>query len=680
MVDEKDCDHETENVDAVNETSVEGVILPFNDKGINCSPEEAKYHLLFREEATVKLLTQETDQKGEVKLWRLGMCHAGVIVWEWDLKTKEIRAEGLAEGPPFYYESLKGNTWEDMAHEDDRERVLAALQRFEEMGYVSFDCFFRLATEIPRWVHARDMQLVLDANQEPTTVIGIFFDATESQLAKEDVCWGRELPQDDSEDKFNWHRMLSEFERHEGDRDRIYKIRRQCVDQFGSIMAVSDVPAFLKDTDLEYVALNKAFMSFVGLSSEEIFKLGDEAIWGKEESDYLERLCRCALNGESVTENHFRNINGELLEFRDEVYPDWDYNGGVSGAWVIMVRVETEDGPGAGQWPYRKRISSHVQSIDQKVHLAAQRNCIVLLTGESGCGKNHLARQIHKASKRAKEPFVILNCAALPKELVESELFGHEEGAFTGARGRKKGLFELAGTGTALLDEIGDMPSNLQPKLLTFLDERCFKRLGGEVDIQCKARIMATTNRDLKREVAEGRFRQDLFYRLNVLAIKVPPLRQRPEEIPSIVQGLLPDLTKTSELERIPELDGLAMKKLLGYHWPGNIRELRNVLERAITHADGAKIGAEHIVFDTDDEDDKGHLRGLETSKTPLPLRNPSNKEIKALYEEYIIQKGGSSTDIAKYCDVDDSTVRKWFQKAKLPVRKAGRPRKKRSE
>jgi transcriptional regulator with AAA-type ATPase domain/PAS domain-containing protein len=680
MVDEKDCDHETENVDAANETSVEGVILPFNDKGVNCSPENAKYHLLFREEATVKLLTQETDQKGEVKLWRLGMCHAGVIVWEWDLKTKEIRAEGLAEGPPFYYESLKGNTWEDIAHEDDRERVLEALQRFEEMGYVSFDCFFRLATEIPRWVHARDMQLVLDANQEPTTVIGIFFDATESQLAKEHVCWGQELPQDDSEDKFNWHRMFSELDRHEDDRIRIDKIRDQCADQFGSMMAVSDVPAFLKDTDLKCLALNKAFMSFVGLSSEEIFKLGDEAIWGKEESDYLERLCRRALNGESVTENHVRNINGKLLEFRDEVYPHWGYGGEVFGVWVIIFRVEPEDGPGAGQWPYRTRISSHMQSIDQKVHLAAHRNCVVLLTGESGSGKDYLARRIHDLSKRADQPFLNWNSGGSSPYLIESDLFGHEKGAFTGAIKQKKGLAELAGHGTLFLNEIGDLPLELQTKLLTFLDERTFSRLGGEKTLECHARIVAATNRKLRQEVAEGRFRKDLFYRLNVLAIEVPPLRQRREDIPSIVRELLPKLATINELEYVPELDGSAMNKLLGYHWPGNIRELGNVLEYAIIHANSAEIGADHILFDTDEEDDTGSFRDLETSKSPLPLRNPSNKEIKALYDDFILQKGGSSTDIAKYCDVDDSTVRKWFQKAKLPLRKAGRPKKKSAE
>jgi DNA-binding NtrC family response regulator len=175
-----------------------------------------------------------------------------------------------------------------------------------------------------------------------------------------------------------------------------------------------------------------------------------------------------------------------------------------------------------------------------------------------------------------------MNCAALPPELAESELFGHEAGAFTGAAGRKRGLLELAEGGTLLLNEIGDLPSALQAKLLTFLDQRAFTRVGGERTIGVNARILAATNRDLKADVREGRFRQDLFYRINVLTIHVPSLQERKEDIPSLVQTLLARLAAEMQLPEVPVIDGYSMDRLVAYHWPGNVRELRNVLERAL--------------------------------------------------------------------------------------------------
>jgi DNA-binding NtrC family response regulator len=226
--------------------------------------------------------------------------------------------------------------------------------------------------------------------------------------------------------------------------------------------------------------------------------------------------------------------------------------------------------------------SDAMKSTLSKARYAAATDSIILLLGESGSGKDYLARWIHDHSKRAKGPFFAINCAAVAHELAESELFGHEAGAFTGARGRKRGLLELAEGGTLLLNEIGELSLPLQSKLLTFLDTRSFPRVGGEKSISVNARLMAATHRDLEEEVAKGRFLQSLFYRLNVFSIRVPPLRERSTDIPVLIREIMERLAAEMQLMEIPELDASALSSLSHYSWPGNVRELRNVLERAL--------------------------------------------------------------------------------------------------
>src|SRR4051794_29794114 len=205
----------------------------------------------------------------------------------------------------------------------------------------------------------------------------------------------------------------------------------------------------------------------------------------------------------------------------------------------------------------------------------------VLLTGESGTGKDLAAKVIHYASDRATRPFMNITCSALPESLLESELFGHERGAFTGADRQKRGLFEMADGGTVFLDEIGEMVPALQAKLLRFLEEKTFKRVGGAVDIQVDVRVIAATNRHLEEEVREGRFREDLFYRLNVLPIPLPPLRDRPDDIPQLVNFYV-DSYNSEFRKRIRGVTPDALQQLQRYTWPGNVRELRNTVERAM--------------------------------------------------------------------------------------------------
>ncbi|MBI5248184.1 MAG: sigma-54-dependent Fis family transcriptional regulator [Desulfomonile tiedjei] len=234
--------------------------------------------------------------------------------------------------------------------------------------------------------------------------------------------------------------------------------------------------------------------------------------------------------------------------------------------------------------------SEAMRSTLQKARQAAAGDSVVLLLGESGTGKDYLARFIHNHSSRADGPFFAINCAAVSPELAESELFGHEPGAFTGARGRKRGLLELAERGTLLLNEIGELSPELQAKLLTFLDTRSFTRVGGEVSIPVDARLIAATNRDLQKEVAEGRFRTDLFYRLNVLSIRVPLLCERVQDIPVLAREIIAQLVAEMDLSHIPEVDAASMTALANYSWPGNVRELRNVIERSLMLSSGGTM------------------------------------------------------------------------------------------
>ena len=213
----------------------------------------------------------------------------------------------------------------------------------------------------------------------------------------------------------------------------------------------------------------------------------------------------------------------------------------------------------------------------------------VLLTGESGTGKDLAAKVIHYASDRATKPFMNITCSALPETLLESELFGHERGAFTGADRQKRGLLESAEGGTVFLDEIGEMVPALQAKLLRFLEEKTFKRVGGSVDLHVNIRVIAATNRDLNAEVRAGRFREDLFYRLNVIAIQLPSLRERGEDIPRLIKYYV-DVYNTEFRKRITGVSAAAMSVLSAYRWPGNIRELRNLVERAMLLAPGAEL------------------------------------------------------------------------------------------
>jgi transcriptional regulator with GAF, ATPase, and Fis domain len=221
--------------------------------------------------------------------------------------------------------------------------------------------------------------------------------------------------------------------------------------------------------------------------------------------------------------------------------------------------------------------------------VAASEATTVLLEGENGTGKDLVAKTLHYESPRQAEPFIAINCAAIPETLLESELFGYEKGAFTDARQQKRGLFEMADGGTVFLDEIGEMVPGLQAKLLRFLEEKTFKRVGGAADIRVDVRVVAATNRNLEQEVKQGKFREDLYYRLNVLPIALPPLRARTEDIPRLVHYFV-DGFNSEFRKRVRRVSPETMKRLQAYGWPGNIRELRNAIERAMLLVEGDEL------------------------------------------------------------------------------------------
>ncbi len=238
--------------------------------------------------------------------------------------------------------------------------------------------------------------------------------------------------------------------------------------------------------------------------------------------------------------------------------------------------------------------SPRMQKVLQLIAKVADSASNILILGESGTGKELVARAIHFNSSRRDKPFVTVNCSALPEPLLESELFGHMKGSFTGAVANKEGLFELADQGTIFLDEIGETPLGIQVKLLRVLQEREFRRIGGTKDIRVDVRVIAATNKDLQREVQAGKFREDLFYRLDVIPIHLPPLREHREDIPRLVEHFLARFGAASGKE-VPGVHPEAMRMLLDHDWKGNVRELENVIERVMTLSSGQQVQPEHL-------------------------------------------------------------------------------------
>jgi len=334
--------------------------------------------------------------------------------------------------------------------------------------------------------------------------------------------------------------------------------------------------SFVKNRSMRYVWVSAQFAKTLGRSRREVQGRLDSEFFDTVDEVEEERQGEAVSRGATVHFRCIRIIDGTRRVFQETLWPVPQGSGG-EAQWILGVSrlLEAEEIAVDVQ-------RSSVFKIEGELLEAARSASIVLITGESGCGKDHLARYIHDNLEPSSGPFFSINCAAISPELAESELFGHEAGAFTGARTRKRGLLELAEGGTLLLNEIGELSLPLQAKLLTFLDTRKITRVGGEKEISVNARLIAATNKDLEEEVQQGRFRKDLFYRINVLNIDVPPLRKRQEDLPQIAAKILEELSKELGMPEPLQITRAHMKAMKQYPWPGNIRELRNVLERAM--------------------------------------------------------------------------------------------------
>lgn len=305
----------------------------------------------------------------------------------------------------------------------------------------------------------------------------------------------------------------------------------------------------------------------------------------------------------------------------------------------------------------RLGISPAMETLAQTVRQIADSKASVLITGESGTGKEVVADLIHRSSSRKDREFVKVHCAALSEGLLESELFGHEKGAFTGADARKKGRFERADQGSLFLDEIGEIPPSVQVKILRVLQEKTFERVGGEEPLRVDVRIIAATHRDLRQEIGEGRFREDLFYRLNVIRLHIPPLRERREDIPFLLKRFLREIAEENG-KKIEGFSPEAVRLLSAYSWPGNIRELRNAVESAVILSPRAVIQAESL---------PEPLREQRESGLRLPPDQPLDQSIKIIVEETLKRHKGNKSRAARSLGISRKTLQRKIKEYGIP-------------
>ena len=348
---------------------------------------------------------------------------------------------------------------------------------------------------------------------------------------------------------------------------------------------------FVYDKRLRIVGANRSAQSLFGMTAEEMVGKHCQEVFRCSACEpgcgILEGLEESACMPNGTVNLHMENGRERMVVFRTVQLLD---SGGALEGVVATVKDITEEAE-----PAKRQIIAESQALRDLLsfvrRVAVSEATSILIEGENGTGKDLIAKTLHYQSMRQAEPFLAINCAAIPDTLLESELFGYEKGAFTDARAQKRGLFELADKGTLFLDEIAEIPFSLQAKLLRVLEDQCFRRLGGLQDIRIDVRIVAATNKNLHEAVKEGAFRQDLYYRLNVIQLMVPPLRERTEDILPLARHFIAHYN--AKFKR--QIDGLAPDAedlLLNHEWPGNVRELRNAIERAMILEDTAFIRA----------------------------------------------------------------------------------------
>jgi PAS domain S-box-containing protein len=430
------------------------------------------------------------------------------------------------------------------------------------------------------------------------------------------------------------------------DRKLAEKALRNSELRFRTLFETAPDFIFIKDTELRYTHVNPSMFQKLRADESQVIGKTDEDIFGQAYSKQSKKLESRVLQGENIETEQNITIHDRKCVFNIIRSPMKDPSGKVTGVCGMardltdrkLVRREFVPKPD-------HYVSPAMQKALSDTLLVAHSESVVLFLGESGSGKDFLARYLHDNSNRSNGPFIMINCAALPETLVESELFGHESGSFTGCSGRKRGLVELAEGGTFLLNEVGDLPLQLQAKLLKFLDDKSFIRVGGQKEIHVNSRILAASNKDIEEEVKANKFRADLYYRLNVFTIQVPPLRSRLQDLNILARDILEFLSIKMGRSVIPSLDENAMAALASYAWPGNVRELRNVLERALIISERSHvIRVEHLVLPHKHGTLSEHLEGASqhsVSSLDLSLPDRMYQFKKTLIEDALARSGG---------------------------------------
>ncbi|GEM_PF-614977 len=432
--------------------------------------------------------------------------------------------------------------------------------------------------------------------------------------------------------------------------ERIWKEEelKKSEERFRMLVESASDCIFIKDRFLRYTHVNPAMKEVLGLPVSKIVGSGDKDLFDPETAARLQEVDRRVLDGETVEKEQTRTVRGQVITFLDIRSPMRTGSGQITGVFGIARDITTRAqlSDSSSKMSQREYPSSAMKKTLHLAGLAAGKTSTVLITGESGSGKDFVAQYIHQNSDRADGPFVSINCASLPQDLAETELFGHAAGAFTSGWRAKKGLVQTGESGTVLLNEIGDLPILLQAKLLTFLDTKSFIKVGGETPLKVDVRLIAATNRDLEEEMSKGRFREDLHYRLNVFSIRMPPLRDRVEDIPVLVSETLRDLAQEFQLSKVPQIDDRILEWMSGHQWPGNVRELRNVLERAVILSDGKRmLDLDHMALSQSSDD-----AGAVTLKlSPQQSLSDALKEAKRSIVEHALQRTGGKKQKAAY-------------------------------
>lgn len=421
--------------------------------------------------------------------------------------------------------------------------------------------------------------------------------------------------------------------------------------------------SFVKDHAMKYVWASKPFAGRLGRSVRELQGRSDSDLYATVDEAEEIRIGQAVIDGAEAHLQRTRIASGTPEVFQDTL---WRYSPGrKSGTgWIVGVSRLVEPGVVTVAEPYGSPAMLKAMKIALR---AAQFDSKVVLTGETGSGKGDLAEIIHKHSRRSTGPIIIKNCAAIPKDLFESELFGHEKGAFTGAIRQKKGLLELAHGGTLLLDEIGKMPLDVQGKLLVFLDEKGFFRVGGLKTLTSDVRILVASNIDLEKLVADGLFLKDLYYRLNVIPIKVPPLRERFDELPSLIPKLRDQVCEDLGLAETPPIPTSVFKEAKEHDWEGNIRELKNIIERSLVLSGGKSIDIRSALSDSAQEpDDASQIAFNDDWRTMahFPQDGQSLDDVlemvqRDLVEEALRRVNGNITEAARCLKISPNRVRR---------------------